>query len=268
MTKKTTQPFIWSKTSYVLLSGFLLLLFLIGYVWWPLLDEYLSQFNPEVSVWLQIDWLLIGNFLVMSVLIMLNADLKRDLPFAIIALTGGFIIEAWGTLSGLWTYYTFETPPLWIIPAWPIAALSVNRLYMITRYWVTRIPDKWLSALYWPVFGGFYVLLWQFAWIGISHPLTWFALGFCGVVILTERDKRSAVLILTVGSILGYFLERWGTTRLCWTYHTGGMPPLITVLSHGMASVAIWRVYLVYLGLAKRVNMTWTRAILPDESIH
>jgi hypothetical protein len=64
-----------------------------------------------------IDWLLIRNFLVMSILVMLNADLRKDLPLALIALAGEFIIEAWGTLSGLWTYYTFETPPLWIIPA-------------------------------------------------------------------------------------------------------------------------------------------------------
>ena len=99
--KSSSKTLKWSKTSYVLLSGFLLLLFLIGYVWWPLLDEYLAQFNPEISIWLQIDWLLIGNFLVMSILIMLNVDLKRDLPFGIIALAGGFIIEAWGTLAGL-----------------------------------------------------------------------------------------------------------------------------------------------------------------------
>lgn len=114
--------------SYVLLSGFLLALFLIGYVWWPLLEDYLSYINPAFPIWRQIDWLLIGNFLVMSLLIMLNADLKRDVPFVMIGLAAGFIIETWGTLSGLWTYYTFETPPLWIIPAWPIAALSVNRL--------------------------------------------------------------------------------------------------------------------------------------------
>lgn len=267
MTKNNSNPLLWSKTSYVLLSGFLLLLFLIGYVWWPLLEEYLSQFNPEISVWLQIDWLLIGNFLVMSLLIMFNADLKRDLPFALIAFTGGYVIEAWGTRSGLWTYYTFETPPLWIIPAWPIAALSVNRLYIIARVWAARLPDRWFSALYWPIFGGFYVLLLQFAWIGTAHPLTWFALLFCGVIILTARDKRSSVLILVVGSILGYFLERWGTTRLCWTYHTGGMPPFITVLSHGMASVAIWRVYQVYLELVKLLNPGWSRVILPDDCV-
>lgn len=265
MAKFIKYSLSWSKTSYVLLSGFLLLLFLIGYVWWPLLEEYLGQFNPEISIWRQIDWLLIVNFLVMSVLMMFNADLKRDIPFALIALAGGFIIEAWGTLSGLWTYYTFETPPLWIIPAWPIAALSVNRLYVLARKLVSKISISWFEALYWPIFIVFYVLLWRFAWPGLSHPLTWFALALCGVIILSEKDRRSALLILAVGSGLGYFLERWGTTRLCWAYHTGGYPPLITVLSHGMASLAIWRVYLIYIGLVKRLQFPWFKAIIPSD---
>jgi hypothetical protein len=263
---KPSHPIIrWTQTSYILLSGFLLLLFLIGYVWWPLLQEYLSQFNPELPICVQIDWLLIGNFLVMSVLIMINANLKRDLPFALIALAGGYIIEAWGTRSGLWTYYTYETPPMWIIPAWPIAALSVNRLYHFARHGLKRVKEQWFAALYWPVFGVFYMLLWRFSWTGISNPLTWFALAFCAVVILSERDKRSALMILGVGSVLGYFLERWGTTRLCWAYHTGGFPPFITVVCHGMASIAIWRVYLIYVGLLKRVKFSIAKAMLPIE---
>lgn len=265
MSKSTQKTIRWSQASYVLLSGFLLLMLLIGYVWWPLLDEYLSQFNPEISVLLQIDWLLIGNFLVMSMLIMLNANLKRDIPFGLIALAGGYIIEAWGTLAGLWTYYTYETPPLWIIPAWPIAALSVNRLYHMAKNRSKNAPEAWFIGLFWPVFGVFYLLLWRFAWLGIAHHLTWFALAFCGLLIITEKDKRSALLILIAGSGLGYFLERWGTTRLCWAYHTGGMPPFITVLSHGMASVAFWRVYQVYFALLKRSGLSLTKFILPPE---
>lgn len=255
----------WTSASYVLLSGFLLLLFLIGYVWWPLLVDYLRQFNPEISVWYQIDWLLIGNFFVMSILIMLNADLKRDIPFGLIALGGGFVIEAWGTLSGLWTYYTYETPPLWIIPAWPIAALSVNRLYKLAKIWTKKLPEDWFNIFYWPVFGIFYLLLWRFTWIGIMHPLSWFALAFCGFLILTEKDKRSSLLIFIIGSGLGYFLERWGTTRLCWVYHTGGISPFITVLSHGMASVAIWRVYKFYLTILQQVKVPLANILLPPE---
>ena len=265
MSKSSKKRIRWSKSSYMLLSGFFTLLFIIGYVWWPLLDDYLNQFDPEISVWLQVDWLLIGIFLVMSVLIMINADLKRDLPFAMIALAGGYIIEAWGSLSGLWTYYTFETPPLWIIPAWPIAALSVNRLYIFAKHLFKNCPELWFTALYWPIFGVFYFRLWHFAWPGIAHPLTWFALSFSGFIISTEKDKRSSLLIFMMGSALGYFLERWGTSRLCWTYYVGGMPPLITVFSHGMASIAVWRVFQIYVMLLKRSRLAQVAKILPSD---
>jgi hypothetical protein len=48
-------------------------------------------------------------------------------------------------------------------------------------------------------------------------------------------------LTFIAGSGLGYFLELWGTTRQCWTYHTYQTPPLFAVLAHGMAAVAFWR---------------------------
>ena len=85
----------------------------------------------------------------------------------------------------------------------------------------------------------FFLCLWRFARPGLSHHLTWFALVFCAVIILSEQDRRTALLILAVGSVLGYFLERWGTTRLYWSYYTCGMPPWVAVLSHGMVSLAI-----------------------------
>ncbi len=233
----------WTKTSSGILGGFLLVLFLIGYVWWPLLDEYLSYFNPELPIWRQIDWLLIGNFLVMSILITLNADIREDFPYLLIALSGGYIIEAWGTQSGLWTYYTFEKPPLWIVPAWPIAALAIKRAYTLLEGQVNRLPRVWFQKLYWPVFGGFFLLLIDFILPTISHPLTLFALLMCVLVILIGRDYPAKLSIFVLGSLLGYFLERWGTTRLCWTYYIGGTPPFFTVLAHGMASVAIFQVY-------------------------
>jgi len=243
------RNFRWTKTSSAILGGFLLVLFLIGYVWWPLLDEYLGYFNPEFPIWLQIDWLLIGNFLVMSVLITLNADIKADLPYLLIALAGGYIIEAWGTRSGLWTYYTLETPPLWIIPAWPIAALSVKRAYDLLKGVLARIPDRWFCWAYWPAFGVFFILLIRFVLPTLRHPLTLLALAVCTLVILFGRDHRAKLSIFILGSILGYFLERWGTTRLCWSYYTGGTPPFFTVLAHGMASVAVFQVYIVFQAL-------------------
>jgi len=238
----------------VMLSGFLLVVFLIGYIWWPLLEEYLNQIDPEYPIWRQIDWLLIGNFLVMSVLIMFNVDLKHDIPFLLISLAGGYIIESWGTLSGLWTYYTFETPPLWIIPAWQIAALSVNRLYVILHGLTRKMTGDWVKWAYWLVFGAFYILLLDFIWPTITHPLTVLALVVSAVVILTVQDKPSKLIVFLVGSVLGYFLERWGTTRQCWTYYTGGTPPFFTVFAHGMASVAVWWVFKNYEILVKQMS--------------
>ena len=237
-----------------MLSGFLLVVILIGYIWWPLLDDYISYINPDYPIWKQIDWLLLGNFLVMSILIILNADLRHDIPYLMIGLAGGYIIEAWGTLSGLWTYYTFETPPLWIIPAWPIAALSVNRMYEIIHGLFKRESCRWIKWSYWPVFSAFYILLLDFVLPMITHPLTIFALVMCAVVLLTVRDKRSALLVFLVGSALGYFLERWGTTRQCWTYYTGGTPPFFTVTAHGMASVAVWWVFGIYKAIESSVR--------------
>ncbi len=259
------QNFRWTRTSTILLSGILLLFFLIGYVWWPLLEEYFSYMNPEVSIWRQLDWLLIGNFLVMSVLIMFNADLRRDIPYMMIGLAGGYIIESWGTLSGLWTYYTFETPPLWIIPAWPIATLSVYRLYSMIKGFLQSVPEKIFTIAYWPVFIVFYFLLLIFVRPALLHPLTIFALVVCLGIILTAKDKRSALLIFILGSGLGYFLERWGTTRLCWAYYTGGTPPFFTVLAHGMASVAVWRVYGLFEWALSRIGLKSKRLIASDE---
>jgi hypothetical protein len=73
----------------------------------------------------------------------------------------------------------------------------------------------------------------------------------CAVFILTPTDHRKAVLVFIAGSTLGYFLERWGTTRECWTYYTNQTPPFFAVLAHGMAAVAFWRAgLLVKLALA------------------
>jgi hypothetical protein len=35
------QP-LFTRSSYALLSGFILTLFLLGYFWWPLAEEYLA----------------------------------------------------------------------------------------------------------------------------------------------------------------------------------------------------------------------------------
>ena len=54
----------WTRSSYILLSIFLATLVVIGVVWWPLVEAYLASYNPDYPVWIQIDWLLLGNFLI------------------------------------------------------------------------------------------------------------------------------------------------------------------------------------------------------------
>lgn len=232
-----------TRSGFWLLGVFFLIIVLIGYVWWPLLQAYLDTYNPDYPLWIQIDWLLIGIFLFMSFLLLIQADLRRDIPVFLIGLAGGLVIESWGTQTELWTYYTFERPPLWIIPAWPIASLSIDRLYRALRQLAKGIHPRTYRLIYWLTFSVFLLLMILFIWPTRFMSMTQAALGLCLFLILTREDEKTAVLMFTAGAGLGYFLELWGTTRLCWTYYTEQTPPLFAVLAHGMAAVAFWRVY-------------------------
>jgi len=234
--------FGWTRSSYWLLSVFLATIVIIGVVWWPLLEAELAWVDWDQPLWRQMDWLLLGNFLVMSVLIMAGADLKRDVLMILIGLAGGLVIEGWGTQTRLWDYYTMERPPLWIIPAWPIASLAIDRLVRVFDMLSDHLSDHPFKAVYWPVFGVFCVLMLVFVWPTADKSLTVMALLLSGFLILTPTDHRLAVLNFAAGAGLGYFLELWGTTRYCWIYYTHQTPPFFAVLAHGMAAVAFWRV--------------------------
>lgn len=243
----------WNRTSSWMFSGFLALLALIMYVWWPLVEEYLATYNPAYPWWVQFDWLLLADFLVMTLLIMANANLRRDLPIVVIGLAGGLVIESWGTQTELWVYYTSERPPLWIIPAWPIASLSIDRLFTILQRFLQRTPPRFFSILYWIIFPAFYILMLQFVWPTLDKSLTLMALLLCAFLIATPQGKtRAIVLTFIAGAGLGYFLELWGTTRLCWTYYTLQTPPFFAVLAHGMAAVSFWRVREVWQMLSEK----------------
>lgn len=250
----------WTRSSVWLLSAFLAVIGLILVVWWPLVVDYASTYDPDYSLWAQLDWLLIGTFAAMSVLIMGRADLRTDWVILLVGLGGGLVIETWGTQTQLWTYYTLERPPLWIIPAWPIASLSIDRLYRLLR----RLTMSWrpitFQRLHWVILPGFVALMLTFVAPTFDKSLTWGALALCLLLTLTARDERGAVLTFLAGAGLGYFLERWGTTRACWTYYTGATPPLFAVLAHGMAAVAFWRTAGVVRSLMPHVRMHLIRA--------
>jgi len=244
-----------TRSSYLLLSAFLLTLLLLGYVWWPLAAEYLAYIDWSRPLWNQLDWLLIGIFAAMSVLIMVGADLRTDVWILAVGTAGGLVIESWGTQTLLWSYYTAERPPLWIIPAWPIASLAIDRLVrLLGRLAPEGRGGRWARVAYWMVFPAFYSLMLAFVWPTVGRSLTVMALLLCALLTATPTNHRLAVLTFAAGAGLGWFLERWGTTRLCWTYYTEQAPPLFAVLAHGMAAAAFWRTSLV-------AQMVWRRLV-------
>ncbi len=286
----------WTRSSAILLSGFLFVVALIVYVWWPLAQEYLAYINWNGPWWLYMDWLLIGLFLFMSLTIVARADLRTDALILFVATIGGLVIEAWGTQTNLWFYYTNERPPLWIVPAWPIATLSIDRVTRLLNWLVDRVTERvyppnsesrfpipklpkspislstnsqstipqsrsLFSILYWLTFASFSTIMLDFVAPTFNKPYTILAVLLCALLILTPTDYRRAWLIFVAGAGLGYFLELWGTTRECWTYYTYQTPPLFAVLAHGMAAVAFWRTGL----LMKRVAGRF-RQLLPAAS--
>jgi hypothetical protein len=240
--KRYHRLFGWNRTSYGILSLFLLTISLIIIIWWPLAQEQFSYWVPGIPWWWQVDWLLVGNFLVMSLLIMMGANLQHDIWIVFVGLAGGLAIEGWGTQTGLWTYFTGEAPPLWILPAWPAANLAINRIVRFLRVTLLKHPRQLWVVVYWIIFPTFLALMLPFVWPTIDKSLTVLSLLACLLLILSPTNHRTAVLTLVAGIGLGYFLERWGTTRECWTYYTETTTPLFTVLAHGMAAVAVWRV--------------------------
>lgn len=240
----------WTRHSYYLLSAFILVCILIIYIWWPLMAEYLSYIDGRLPWYYYVDWLLLGIFIFMSLTIMARADLRTDGLIVFVGLCGGLVIESWGTQTNLWHYYTAERPPLWIIPAWPIASLSIDRITrglstLSTKVTISHEGNPFLSLvenmLYWLTFSGFYLLMLWFVAPTFGKSYTILALMICALLILTAPDRSLSVLIFVAGSGLGYFLEVWGTTRGCWIYYTNETPPFFAVLAHGMAAVAFWR---------------------------
>ena len=90
----------WTHSSHFLMSAFAATLFVIVVVWWPLVVENLGYIDPARPLWAQMDWLLLGIFAVMSLLIMAGADLKADALIISSALPAGWWSKVWGTQTG------------------------------------------------------------------------------------------------------------------------------------------------------------------------
>lgn len=174
----------------------------------------------------------------MTAVLCWNIDPRRDLPRMAVGLLGGLIIEAWGTHTSLWTYYTSERPPLWIIPAWPVAAIAIDRMARALSYLCRSIK---LEYLWWFIWLGFLPLMIDFIWPTLGKWSSWGALLVVVSCIFIPSDRRLDVCLMLAGSSLGVFLEYWGTSRYCWTYYTQEIPPVFAVFAHGIASIAFQR---------------------------
>jgi hypothetical protein len=259
-TWRQTLKQLWTRDSSILLGGFLVTILLIVYIWWPLAEEYLKYVDWDGEWWRYMDWLLLGIFGFMSLTIISRANLKTDVLIIFVGICGGLAIESWGTQTNLWHYYTAERPPLWIIPAWPIASLSIDRITRLLDWTLEHVSARskattfhfLLATLYWLTFASFLSLMLIFVAPTFDKSYTWLSLILCTLLIVTPTNYRFALLTFIAGAGLGYFLELWGTTRECWIYYTLQKPPLFAVLAHGMAAVAFWRAGLV-------TKMLWTK---------
>jgi hypothetical protein len=133
------------------------------------------------------------------------------------------------------------------LPAWPLAALATERLARALDHALERLTVNQhvgraaLRAIHGTVFLAFSMLLWTWTAKGRQHPTTVLAYAFVAITCVTGRTPREDLLRFAAGALLGWLLEYWGTTRLCWTYWDGKTPPLAAVLSHGFATVAFAR---------------------------
>jgi hypothetical protein len=274
---------LWTRDSSILLGGFFVTVILIIYIWWPLAVEYFAYVDWYSEWWRYMDWLLLGIFGFMSITIITRANLKTDLLIIFVGICGGLAIESWGTQTNLWHYYTAERPPLWIIPAWPIASLSIDRIARALNFGLQRIREASLQGqsliqsqemspwrhgaaldsmfiiLYWLTFASFLSLMLVFVAPTFDKSFTWLSVGLCILLILTPIHYRFALLTFLAGSGLGYYLEVWGTTRECWIYYTYQTPPLFAVLAHGMAAVAFWRAGLILKAVWGRLSFSKPR---------
>ena len=233
---------LWSgydRNSLIALGTLLAVYTAVGLIW----NRYLDLTRG--------DHLLLGIWVFMTALLCWDIQPRRELVRAAVGLAGGLVIEAWGTVTEIWWYFTTERPPIWILPAWPVAAISIDRL--------ARALDKVLPAgayrlLWWLLLPPFVVLMTRFVWPYADHPFTLAAIGAMLVVLVWPGSTRQDVALMLGGAGLGIFLEYWGTSRRCWNYYTLETPPAVAALAHGFASVAFQRVAALLDPLAQRLE--------------
>jgi hypothetical protein len=136
---------------------------------------------------------------------------RRDVLIMLFGVAAGWAAEAWGTRAGLWTYYTLEKPPLWIVPAWPLGAAFIDRAARPLRE--SRGPGT--PGAYLALSAAALALVTAFcaprgAWAGPAVAAACLAVG-------ARPAEDFWLLAAGMGAVL--FADFWGTTNNCWRYY-------------------------------------------------
>jgi hypothetical protein len=142
---------------------------------------------------------------------------REDAAIVLFATVLGWAAETWGTRSGLWTYYTGEMPPLWIVPAWSLGALVVSRVAeAIGR---VSAPPAWLLRIHVGIaiatLGAFVAFV-RPTWTSPASALVFGVL--LAAFALRPRPERDVPFLLA-GLVCVFFADFWGTGSECYRYH-------------------------------------------------
>lgn len=172
-------------------------------------------------------WKLIGEVVLFGGILLATLRLiparvepARDGTLAALASIAGYLAEYWGTHTGLWTYYTRERPPLWIVPAWTLGALVIDRLGSRAEQTLGSGWDEKRRC------AGYRLLLVLFLAVTGAFILPHPSLGaFAGLAALAAAlafasDPARDVWPLAAGLACVFFADLWGVTNNCWRYHT------------------------------------------------
>ncbi len=227
----------WFLARYDRRSAWTALTLVVGYV------AIGAIYNRYIDLSQGMDWLLLGIWVYMTAVLCWAIEPRRDLVRTFVGFCSGLFIEGWGTITEIWHYFTAERPPLWIIPAWPVAALAIDRMSKGVEHLLEAAGagPRTLRVMWWLMLPPFTVYFAAFAWHTSDLLATQIAFVLMGVVLVWPGRTRQDVALFLAGAGLGIFLEYWGTSRYCWTYYSREIPPTEAILAHGFAAVAMQR---------------------------
>ena len=84
--------------------------------------------------------------LLCAVLILIPTDYRMSLLIFVAGSGLGYFLELWGTTRQCWTYYTFQTPPLFAVLAHGMAAFAFWRAGLLLRWISFKLHDFFLRS--------------------------------------------------------------------------------------------------------------------------